>query len=240
MGGERRKYFCSSQNVDSYLIPYFPTFGGKCEIPDDKGRDALTVINLCSIVVGPKSGRSNFSSAPKCLVLFFGRNIPRLVICSSRWLVDWRFLIQSSDPLIYIFRITPPKKTRNKYFPWKFLPGKMMEQMVASSDGIVRDGELGIRCTLTEPAVQEVPAKRKGRLLTIGKKYDQQEGREVQERESVWLLSRPKNGSLSSTALLWGLRITCEDNKESRKIEKENWELLSSKFSYRNRIQGKA
>ena len=88
--------------------------------------------------------------------------------------------------------------------------------MVASSDGIVRDGELGIRCTLTEPAVQEedtflsergarkrksvlsrpqntltepavqeVPAKRKGRLLTIGKKYDQQEGREVQERESV-------------------------------------------------------
>ena len=61
----------------------------------------------------------------------------------------------------------------------------MMEQMVASSDGIVRDGELGIRCTLTEPAVQEVPAERKGRLLTIGKKYDQQEGREVQERESV-------------------------------------------------------
>ena len=31
----------------------------------------------------------------------------------------------------------------------------MMEQMVASSDGIVRDGELGIRCTLTEPAVQQ-------------------------------------------------------------------------------------
>ena len=61
----------------------------------------------------------------------------------------------------------------------------MMEQMVASSEDIVRDGELGIRCTLTEPAVQEVPAKRKGRLLTIGKKYDQQEGREVQERESV-------------------------------------------------------
>ena len=31
----------------------------------------------------------------------------------------------------------------------------MMEQMVASSEGIVRDGELGIRCTLTEPAVQK-------------------------------------------------------------------------------------
>ena len=61
----------------------------------------------------------------------------------------------------------------------------MMEQMVASSEGIVRDGELGIRCTLTEPAVQGVPGKRKGRLLTIGKKCDQQEGREVQERESV-------------------------------------------------------
>ena len=30
-----------------------------------------------------------------------------------------------------------------------------MEQMVASSEGIVRDGELGIRCTLTEPAVQD-------------------------------------------------------------------------------------
>ena len=30
-----------------------------------------------------------------------------------------------------------------------------MEQMVASSEGILRDGELGIRCTLTEPAVQK-------------------------------------------------------------------------------------
>ena len=45
--------------------------------------------------------------------------------------------------------------------------------------------------TLTEPAaVQEIPGKRKGRLLTIGKKCDLQEGREVQGRESAWLLIR--------------------------------------------------
>ena len=103
---------------------------------------------------GTQVGTEQFFIRTQMPCSFFGRNIPRLVICSSRWLVDWRFLIQSSDPLIYSLQITPPKKTRNKYFPWKFLPGKMMEQMVASSEGIVRDGELGIRCNLTEPAVQ--------------------------------------------------------------------------------------
>ena len=40
----------------------------------------------------------------------------------------------------------------------------MMEQMVASSEGIVRDGELGIRCTLTEPAVLRKKKGKKERL----------------------------------------------------------------------------
>ena len=73
--------------------------------------------------------------------------------------------------------------------------------------------------TLTEPAVQEVPAKRKGRLLTIGKKYDQQEGRKVQERESVWLLSRPKNGSL-----LNGIVVRAQDYIWGQQRIKKNWE----------------
>ena len=64
--------------MDSYLIPYFPTFGGKCEIPDDKGSETLAGINFCSIVVGPKSGRSNFSFAPKGLVLFLVEIFPVL------------------------------------------------------------------------------------------------------------------------------------------------------------------
>ena len=100
MGGERRKYFCSSQNVDSYLIPYFPTFGGKCEIPDDKGGDALTGINLCSIVVGPKSGRSNFSSAPKCLVLFLVEIFPVLSFVPA---ADLLIGDSSSNPVIRSF-----------------------------------------------------------------------------------------------------------------------------------------
>ena len=54
-----------------------------------------------------------------------------------------------------------------------------MEQMVASSEGIVRDGELGIRCTLTEPAVQGVPGKKRAAT------GNWQKLREVQERESV-------------------------------------------------------
>ena len=68
---------------------------------------------------------------------------------------------------------------------------------------------------------------------------------EKSKKEKVCDFYQDQKMGLSSTALLWGLRTTFEDNKESRKIEKENWEnssflLLKSKFINRNRIQGKA
>ena len=87
-------------------MPSFPTFSKRRKMRnDDEGSDGLWGINFGCIAVGPKLGWGHFSSAPNAapaLFWFFGVETPSIVICSSRWLVDWR---SSSNPVINRFSI---------------------------------------------------------------------------------------------------------------------------------------
>ena len=130
-------------------MPSFPTFSKRRKMRnDDEGSDGLWGINFGCIAVGPKLGWGHFSSAPNaptlwCFSAFSVWKLPTIVICSSRWLVDWRSssnpVIRSSTASLFSQYHTHIKSNESEYKSWYV--EKWSEQMVLPHPSIVSDEE---------------------------------------------------------------------------------------------------
>ena len=170
-------------------MPSFPTFSKRRKMRnDDEGSDGLWGINFGCIAVGPKLGWGHFSSAPNAapaLFWFFGLETPSIVICFSRWLVDWR---SSSNPVINRFSILwISRTTQQQQNFWLFFVDKKVHicgKMIwangsLSSDHCERWGEVrGLGALTTRhcsPAGRELARK----LGKEGKRRDNLTRREM-------------------------------------------------------------